>query len=167
ADAKVALLSYGLYRRRFGGDARIVGRKIQLNGTPYEVIGVMPPEYRFPTADFELWTPLYIPPEEIRAGLNYQYVSVARLKPGGTVAQAQANVTATMRTYAANRPFNERGMNVPEGLVEPLAESDARQVRSTLLALMAAVGCLLLIGCLNLGVLLIARSSGRAREMAV
>ena len=80
ADAQVALLSHAFWTTRFGGDPGILGRKIQLNGEPFEVIGVMPPEYRYPSADFELWTPLYIPPGEIRHGMNHQYISVGRIE---------------------------------------------------------------------------------------
>jgi hypothetical protein len=76
ANAKVTILSYGLWRR-FGGDSSVLGRKVLLNGEPYEVIGIMPRQFRYPTAEFELWAPLYIPPDEIRDGGNYQYISVA------------------------------------------------------------------------------------------
>ena len=168
ADARVAVLSYSFWTRRFGRDIGVLGRKIQLNGEPFEVIGVMPPEYRYPTGDFELWTPLYIPPGEIVHGMNHQYVSVARLKPGVSVQQAQAEFSSIMRRLANEHPASYR---TDDGwmavIVEPLAQSDAFQVRSTLYVLIGAIGCLLLIGCMNLAVLLIARASARAREMAV
>lgn len=168
ADARVAILSHALWQRRFGGDPGLIGRKIQLNGEPFEVIGIMPPEYRYPGDDFELWTPLYIPPEEIRHGMNHQYVSVGRLKTGVRVERAQAEFTAMAQRLAEEYPSNYRAGNQWIGaLVEPLAQSDAFQVRSTLQVLLGAVGCLLLIGCMNLAVLLIARASSRAREMAV
>ncbi len=155
-------------QRRFGGDPGILGRKIQLNGEPFEVIGVMPPQYRYPSADFELWTPLYIPPDEIRHGMNHQYISVGRLKSRATVEQAQAEISGIMRRLSEEYPANYRAGDEWIGaLVEPLVQSDTFQVRSTLYVLLAAVGCLLLIGCMNLAVLLIARASARAREMAV
>lgn len=168
SDAKVALLSHGFWMRRFGGDAGIVGRKIQLNGQPYEVIGVMPPEYAYPSRDFELWTPLYIPPDEIRAEGNFQYRAVARMKPGVRLEQAQAEMAALMHRLAVANPLSLRdGERELSASVDSLADSDARAVRGTLYVLMAAVACLLLIGSMNLGVLLIARANARSRELAV
>jgi len=167
-DARVAILSHGFWKRRFAADPEILGRKIQLNGEPFEVIGVMPPEYRYPSADFELWTPLYIPPAEIIDGTNYQYLAVGRLKSGVSVAQGQSEISAIMHRLSQEYPASYgTGENSVGALVEPLAQSDAAQVRSTLQVLLAAVACLLLIGCMNLAVLLIARASARAREMAV
>jgi predicted permease len=167
-DARVALLSHGFWKRRFAGDPEILGRKIQLNGEPFEVIGIMPPEYRYPSADFELWTPLYIPPDEMRDGGNYQYLAVGRLKSGISIAQSQTEMSAIMQRLSQEDPSHYgSGADSLGVLVEPLAQSDAFRVRSTLHVLLAAVGCLLLIGCMNLAVLLIARASARAREMAV
>ena len=100
ADARVAILSHAFWQRRFGGDPGILGRKIQLNGEPFEVVGVMPPEYRYPSGDFELWTPLYIPPGEIRHGMNYQYRSIGRLKAGVSLEQAQAEFTSAVAAAA-------------------------------------------------------------------
>lgn len=168
SDARVAILSNGFWKRRFGSDAGIIGRKIQLNGEPFEVIGVMPPEYRYPSGDFELWTPLYIPPREIAHGAMHQYLALGRLKPGVRVEQAQAEFSAIAGRLAQEFPDAYKAGNEWIGaLVEPLAASDAFKVRSTLYVLLGAVGCLLLIGCMNLAVLLIARASARAREMAV
>lgn len=168
ADARVAVLSYRFWVRRFGGDSTLVGKKIELNGEPFEVIGVMPPEYRYPNRDFELWTPLYIPPDEIRADGNFQYRAVGRLKPGVRVEQAQAEMDALMHRLAVANPLAFQDAQAKLGAaVDPLAESDALQLRSTLMVLMAAVSCLLLIGSMNLGVLLIVRAGARAREMAV
>jgi putative ABC transport system permease protein len=167
-DARVAILSHSFWQRRFGGDPGICGRKIQLNGEPFEVIGVMPPEYRYPSADFELWTPLYIPPDEIRHGMNHQYISVGRLHAGVRVEQAQAEFSAMMRRLAEEYPANYRaGDGWIGALVEPLAQSDSFQMRGALHVLLGAVGCLLWIGCMNLAVLLIARAGSRSREMAV
>src|SRR5579871_731841 len=167
-DAKVAILSYGLWERQFGGDAGVLGRRIQLNGEPFEVIGVMPPEYRYPTGAIELWTPLYIPKDEVREGLNYQYISVARMQPGISVARAQSEITGIMRRMMQQYPQEYQYTGNDFGaLVEPLAASDAAAVRSALYVLMASAGCLLLIGCMNLGILLLARGNARAREITV
>ncbi len=168
SDARVAMLSHAFWKRRFGGDPGILGRKIQLNGEPFEVIGVMPQEYRYPSGGFDLWTPLHIPPDEIRHGMNGQYIALGRLKADVRVEQAQAEFDRIMRRLAEEYPVSYRtGKAWVGALVEPLAQSDAYLVRSTLYVLLAAVTCLLLIGCMNLAVLLIARASARAREMAV
>lgn len=168
SDARVAILSDSFWKRRFGADPRVIGRKIQLNGEPFEVIGVMPSDYRYPGDEFELWTPLYIQPDELVHGMNNQYLCVGRLKPGARVEQAQAEFSGMMRRLAAEYPAAYgSGSQRLDAVVEPLAQSDTAQVRSTLYILLCAVGCLLLIGCMNLAGLLIARASARAHEIAV
>ena len=168
SDAKVAVLSYALWKRRFGGDRSILGRTIELNGEPFRAIGVMPPAFRYPSAEFELWTPLYIPPAEIIDGMNNQYICLGRLKPGVSVREAQGQFSGMMERLAAEHPVSYgTGNERIKVLVEPLAQSDAFEVRTTLYVLLGAVGCLLSIGCMNLAVLLIARASARAQEMAI
>ncbi len=168
-DARVAVLSFWLWKRRFGGESGILDRKILLNGEPYEVIGVMPADFEYPTAQFELWTPLYLPPDELQPGVNNNYVSIGRLKPGVTWAQARADMSAIMREFAHEHPNTNQltGGAYVDALVEPLLTSSTLQIRTALWVLMAAVGCLLLTGCFNLGILLIARASSRAREIAI
>ena len=166
-DARVAVLSYGFWKRRFGGDPGIVGRKIEMNGGAYEVIGVMPAEFRYPSETFELWTPLYIPPDEFRPGMNYQYISVGRIKAGMSVKQVTAEFASIMHSLSLEFPEYRMDNQWLNAVVEPLAESDAVQVRDALRILFAAVGCLLLIGCMNLAVLLIARANARSRELAL
>lgn len=165
-DAKVAVLSYGFWQRRFGRDPAIVGRSIQLNGAPFEVIGVMPPDFRYPTRDFELWTPLFIPPDEIRSHFGFSYRAVGRLKPGVTRQQAQEETSAITRRWAAQYPAGNSAGQYGV-LVESLLDSTVGQFRTILYVLLAAVGCLLLIGCINLGGLLIVRASARTREFAI
>jgi hypothetical protein len=93
----------------------------------------MPPEYRYPSADFELWTPLYIPPDEIRHGMNNQYIAAGRLKIGVSLEQAQVEFSAMMRRLAEEYPDKYRaGSGWVGALVESLALSDAFQVRSAL-----------------------------------
>ena len=96
--SSVAVLSYGLWQRRFGGDPSVVGRTILLNGSPYQVIGVMSADFQYPDRDFELWTPLYIPSDQLRERGDYSYLCVARLKAGVTLEQARAH----MSVLAAN-----------------------------------------------------------------
>ncbi len=163
-DAKVAVLSYGFWERRFGRDAAIVGRNIQLNGEAYQVIGVMAPDFRYPGQDFELWTPLFLPRSEIQSRFVFNCRSIGRLKPGVTVQQAQAEMSAIMRRLADQYPATNHDLGA---LVEPLLDNAVGQFRTILYVLVAAVGCLLLIGCINLGGLLIARASARTREITV
>ncbi|MBI4906194.1 MAG: ABC transporter permease [Acidobacteria bacterium] len=168
ADAKVALLSHRLWKRRFASDPAIIGAKIQLNGEAYQVLAVMPEHFRYPSREFEIWTPLFYPPQEVADGGNYQYRAVARLKPATSLRQARLDVNTVMDQLAVELPgaYRTNRGNL-RALVEPLAESDANQVSGMLYALLGAAGCLLLIGALNLGVLLIARVSARAHEMAM
>ena len=163
-DAKVAVLSYGFWERRFGGDSSILGRNIQLNGEAYQVIGVMAPDFRYPGQDFELWTPLFLPPSEIQSRFVFNCRSIGRLKPGVTVRQGQAEMSAIMRRLADRYPATNHDLGA---LVEPLLDNAVGQFRTILYVLLAAVGCLTLIGCINLGGLLIARASARTREIAV
>ena len=165
-DAKVAVLSHGFWERRFARDPAIVGRSIQLNGESFEVIGVMPPDFRYPTKDFDLLTPLFIPPDEIRSQYNFNYRSVGRLKPGVTIQQAQAETSTITRRWAQQYPAGN-GAGEYGVLVESLLDSTVGQFRTILYVLLAAVGCLLLIGCINLGGLLIVRASARTREFAI
>lgn len=164
-DAKVAILSYGLWQRRFGSDASLIGKTIQLNGAGFEVIGVMPRDYCYPTREFELWTPLYIPPEELHERLGYNYISVARLKEGVTLDQAQAEIAAITRHLDEQYPHIGLAMNSVR--IESLMETAIGQVRATIYVLFGSVLCLMLIGCVNIGNLLLARASARAKEMAV
>ena len=165
-DARVAVLSYGFWQRRFGRDPAIVGRSIQLSGAPFEVIGVMPANFRYPTRDFELWTPLFIPPDEVRSQYNFSYRAVGRLKPDVTLQQAQEETSTITRRWAQQYPAsNSAGQYAV--LVESLLDSTVGQFRTILYVLLAAVGCLLLIGCINLGGLLIVRASARTREFAI
>ncbi len=165
-DAKVVLLSDGFWRRRFAADAAIVGRRIQLNGEAYEVIGVLPPEFRYPTNDFDLLAPLFIPPEETHSTTHWFYKALGRLKPGVSPQQAQSELSAITARLAQQYPRSlEAGRR--GAWVEPLPDSYVGRFRTTLYALLAAVGCLLLIALSNLGGLLIVRANARTHEFAV
>jgi predicted permease len=142
-----------------------VGRRLQLNGEAFEVIGVLPPEFRYPTKDFDLLAPLFIPPDEIQAWGHFYYRAVGRLKPGVSLQQAQAETSAITERLAAQRP---RSQGTRDGTwVESLLDTNVGQFRTTLYMLLAAVGCLLLIGCINLGGLLVVRASARTQEFAI
>jgi putative ABC transport system permease protein len=159
----VVILSHQLWVRRFGADPSIVGRTVPLNGVPTTVLGVMKPDFRYPNRDCELWAPLTIPADEYNHRSWGSYSAVARLKPGITLEQAQADldvVSANLaRQYAANK---EMGVGIT-----PLLEDMVGQLEQPLLVLLGAVAALLLIGCANVTNLLLARGLSRRRELAV
>src|SRR5262249_50838291 len=127
----------------------------------YTVLGVMPPEFQYPNREFALWTPLMLNPEEFRAALDYG--CVARLKKGVTLAQAQAQMAEIQLRIGKTYPTFQ-GMRVE---ITPMLEDMVRTVRTTLYLLLAAVLCLLLIGCVNLANMLVARSMTRSHEFVV
>jgi putative ABC transport system permease protein len=162
--AHVAVLSYGLWQRRFGGDPSIVGRTVQLGGQPHQIVGVMRPEFRYPSREFELWAPLYLPPAALRHRQDFSYLAVARLKPDVSEQQAAAHMASLATTIARENPGTDPNARV---VVAPLRSAMAGPVRTTLWVLLAAVGTLFLIGCTNLAALLLARAAGRTTEFAV
>jgi putative ABC transport system permease protein len=162
---RVVLLSHALWVRRFGADRGIVGRTVQLNGIPYVVVGVMGGEFRYPSGEFEVWTPLTLSQAElIRQDAAHDYRAVARLRTGVTLEQARSE----MSTIAARleREFPTSNLDVGVG-IGPLLDDTVAQVRPALYVLLAAVGCLLLIASLNLSNLLGARAAARQREFAL
>jgi putative ABC transport system permease protein len=162
--ARVAVLSYRLWRRRFNGDPAILGRTIRLNGRDTEVLGVMRPDFQYPTREFELWAPLYYPPTELKNRSDFSYIGVGRLRPGVTVEQARAH----MRVIAANLAREYPVTNTDVGAyVEPMLGQITEAVRPAIWLLLAAVGTLYLVGCVNLTDLLLARATGRQREFAI
>jgi putative ABC transport system permease protein len=164
-NSKVAVLSYRFWDRRLARDPAVVGRNILLDGVSFEVIGILPPGFQYPSLNNELLTPLFIPPNEIQSRMAFHYSSVGRLKPGVSLRQAQAEMSAIMRRLAQQHTANsktQRGV-----LVEPLLEGLVGQFRTTLYVLIAAVGCLLLIVCTNLSGMLIVRANARTHEFAV
>jgi putative ABC transport system permease protein len=169
-DARVAVLGHAFWDRRFARDPAIVGRKILLNDESFEVIGVMPPNFRYPTSDVDLLAPLFIPHDEILTWGNFYYRAVGRLKPGVSLPRAQAELSAITERLAEQRPLSQGGdpgAGKDGAWVESLLDSYVGQFRITLYVLLAAAGCLLLICCVNLGGLLIVRANARTREFAV
>jgi putative ABC transport system permease protein len=160
----VAILSYGLWRRRFGGDRAIVGQSISLSGVPHTVVGVMGDDFAFPSRDYQIWTPLTFDPNELINRQNYSYLAVARLKPGATLQQASAEVAVISAQLERDHPKENTGIGA---IVAPMLGDTVATVRTPLYILLAAVLALLLIGCANLANLLLARALVRERELAV
>ena len=166
ADAAV-VLSWGLWKRRYGGDTKILGQTIRLDAKAYTVIGVLPVGYDFPDPTVQLWTPLFheTQPQWIQSHGAHNFQIFARLKPGVTVAQAQAETSAIQAGIHQRFPDNSFIFSATR--VVPLLESRVGNIQPALLMLLAATGCLLLIGCLNVANLLVARSAARRREAAI
>jgi putative ABC transport system permease protein len=161
----VAVLSYGLWQRRFGSEPTVVGRRISIDGGTYLVVGVMPPGFDFPTniqpsaKPPDLWVPLT--PDRSRGSHNYRVI--ARLKRDRTIEQAQADMNRLMRSVAEVDP-SHRGRG---SAVEGLQQHAVTTVRPALLFLMGATVLVLLIACANVANLLLARGVSRQKEMAI
>jgi putative ABC transport system permease protein len=164
----VAAISAQLWRNRFDGDPSVLGRKIRINGEPYSIVAVMPdviPAWVEPGRHSEIWTPFPNSPDlwSERGRGERGYAVLARLKPGVSLEQAQADLSVIAAALAAEHPVDE-GVGVA---VKRLADSRVGALRPMLYLLMGAVSLILLIACVNLANLLLARNSTRQRELAV
>lgn len=161
--ANVVILSDALWRKRFGGDPRVIGRRLELNGLAYTVIGVMPLDVQFPTSGLDAWIPAVLEPGELTRETINNYRLVARLVPRVTLAQARAATAALAR-----RLGNVYRWNADAGFeVDSMLDDEVRAVRPTLRLLLGAVSFLLLIACVNLSNLFSARATARRNEFAV
>ena len=160
------VLNWELWKRRYGGDPKILGQTIGLDAKPYTVIGVLPARSDFPDATMQLWTPFFheTPPQRMQSHGAHNFQVFARLKPGVTARQAQAEISAIQAGIHKRFPSNFVSSATH---VVPLLESRVGNIQPALLMLLAATGCLLLIGCLNAANLLVARSATRRREAAI
>lgn len=166
ANATV-IVSWGLWKRRFGGDPAVIGRKINLDAKPYTIIGVMPRGFDFPEQKVQLFLPVYHEntPAEMASIANHQFVAIGRLKPGVTKEQAAQEVSAMVRRIHdahLDNPLVSSG-----AAIRPLIDYVVGGVKNALYMLLAATVCMLLIACLNVANLLTARSAARRRELAI
>ena len=162
----VVVISEQLWRSRFAGDAQVPGRTIELNGVAHTVVGVMPAAFQFPSgpggAAPDIWTPV-AEPIQLYRGRHYLSV-VARLAPGVTIAQAQADMDAIATRLEQELPQFSRGHGAS---VQPLHAELVQRFRRALLLVFAGVALVLLIGCCNVASLLLARAAGRQQEIAL
>ena len=161
ASANVALISAGLWERRFGSDPSVLGRSLNLSGQSFTVIGIMPKDFAFPR-NTDVWTPLEVNPENRG---NHIYGVMGRLKPGVTPEQARTELTTIATRLAqaypaTNKDWGATVMTLTEWIIGP-------QLERTLLVMMGAVLFVLLIACANVANLLLAKATTRHRELAI
>jgi putative ABC transport system permease protein len=158
------LLGYGLWKAQFGGDPGVLGRKVLLDDAAYIVIGVMPPDFHFPSREVEIWTPFQFGVGDFEDRNNNYVYCVARLKSGVSIEQARAEMSVIAARLERQYPKE----NAKHGAtVNRLRDGLSNQSRLLLIALCGAAGCLLLISCANLANLLLARGLVRQKELAV
>jgi predicted permease len=165
-DGAAAMLTWNIFERRFGGDASIIGRQIHLDGKPYTVVGVLPKDFAYPDAKVEVWVPFQagLPPE-LLTHHDYHFLRVvARLRPNVSLASALSQVKAVQyQLHMQNLHAPVAEDVAPKTLTQDLSHD----VTKPLTILLCAVACMLLIGCLNVANLLVARSATRQKEITI
>ena len=166
----VVVLSDGLWHSRFGSDATVVGRRVEIAGAMTEVVGIMPPSLAFPEPETQLWRPATLDPERVQLG-SFSATGFARIGAGHSVEQVQAELAGMASNLlelfpgAGAAPVLVNAGFTP--LVSPAREAIVGDIQATLWVLLGAVGFLLLIACANVANLFLARSEARHRELAI
>jgi predicted permease len=163
--ARLVILSYGLWQRRFGGDPNILGQSLVLDANNYTVVGVLPQSFQFaPAGAAELWVPLNPSQGQMSRRFQHWLNIVGRLKPGVTMSQARAEMAVVAASIAQQYPDSHTGTGIR---LVALHEQITGKVRPILLILLGAVGFVLLIACANVANLMLARASARQKEIAI
>ncbi|MFN2567164.1 MAG: ADOP family duplicated permease [Gemmatimonadaceae bacterium] len=160
---RVVVLSDALWRGRFGADREVIGRQVRLNGSLHTIVGVMPPDFQYPSSAYQAWVPLVLEPGELTREVTDNYYVVARLQPRATLEQARRE-TALLAERLAKTYWGNKG---PGMTVDSMLDDAVRDVRPTLVVLLGAVSLLLVIACVNLATLFGARATARRGEFAV
>jgi putative ABC transport system permease protein len=159
---RVAVLSQGMWQRRFGADPNVLSQTIQLSGAAYTIIGVLPAGFRYPN-EAQLWRPIQIDPKQLNRGPHYLQV-VGRLKSGVTIQQAQAEMSTIASRLAEQYPDKIAGHGVK---LELLSDRVVGNIGTALFVLLGAVGFVLLIACANVANLQMVRAGARQKEIAI
>jgi predicted permease len=162
--ARVVILSHGLWQRRFGGKADVIGQTLTLNELSYTVVGVMPPGFIVPEGNAELWTPIAFSAEAANDRGSFYLSALARLKPGVTLATAQSEADVIARNLEQAYPKSNTDLGFS---IVSLQGFMVRDFRQALWILLGAVAFILLIACVNVANLLLARAAAREKELAV
>ena len=164
---RVVVISYQLWQRRFRGAENVVGRTIKLNDTGYQIVGVMPKEFRFPSADIQLWVPLHVDPANAIDlwGIN-SLTMIGRLRAGADPKQATAEMRSIVPQLRSGFPWPMPNAWGSTTAVISLQQYTVGDFRTKVVVLFAAVVLLLLVSCANMGNLLLSRALGRQREIA-
>jgi len=163
---RVAVISYGLWQRQYGGAADVIGKSIRIDGENHQIIGVMPRGFMFPHRLVEVWRPLLaiIPPQEqIRHDLHNLLV-VGRLRDGVSLEQGRAEIDSISASYKSAHPDEATGKGAS---AFPLHGQLVQTVRTPLIIMLGAVGCVLLIACVNIASLLLTRATSQTRELGI
>ncbi|MCI0604758.1 ABC transporter permease [bacterium] len=167
----VVIVSHNLWKRRFGSESALIGKTLNLSGNQCEVIGIMPASFWFPTPDFDLWMPIAFTPEQLsNDNRGSEYLSmIARVKPGVSESQVHAEMNTIAARVLQRAPERAEFLtNAGWGaIVVPLRKSIIGDVEPALLVLMGAVSFLLSIGCANVANLILSRTGGREKEIAI